>query len=91
MRREFLALELELRVQGRKLLPELLDGAVVELLRNEEIGLYVLLIDFVAGLTAEDYEFAYHIPSGKVNPRVRLGEAQFTGLTYGLAQRHIFG
>ena len=80
------ALLLKGRVQGGKLLPELVQRALEELLRDERLGLHVLLIDLVAGLAGEDDQLADDVRAGQVHARVGLGIALFLGHPDGLAE-----
>ena len=81
---ECLSLGLKVSIELRKFLPELVKASLEELIRHEEILLYIFLFYAIACLTGEDNELANHVHTTEVDTWVWLTVTlllrQFNGL-----------
>ena len=64
---------LEGGVQRRELLPELVQRAVKEFLRDKRLCHNIFLVHLIARLAGQDDQFPHHVRTGKVNAGIRLG------------------
>ena len=76
---ECLSFGLEISIEFRKFLPELINASLEEIIWHEEVLLYIRLFYAIACLTGEDYELANHVHTTEVDTWVWLTVALLLG------------
>ena len=86
---QHLALCLEVGIERRKILPEVIYAALEELVGHEEMLLHIVLFYLISCLAREDDELSHHVLTAQVNARVGLAITLLLGSQYSLGERHI--
>ena len=89
LRLDSLAFLLEHGVVALHLLPEVVQRALEEVVRDEEVLLHIVLLHTDTRLTGQDDQLTDHVLTAQVDTRVRLGETRLHRHADGLAQRNI--
>ena len=86
---QHLALCLEVGIERRKILPEVIYAALEELVGHEEMLLHIVLFYLISCLTREDDKLSHHVLTAQVDARVRLAITLLLGSQYSLGEWHI--
>ena len=86
---EILSASLEISIERRKVLPEVLQCSFEERLRNEELSFHIFLTNLVTSFTSQDNEFTDDILATQIDARIGFAVTSFLCQTNCLAERDI--
>ena len=84
-----LAASLEVGIQLRQTLPEVLDRTLEITVGHEEMLLHIVLFHLVTCLTRQDHQLADHVSTAQVDTRVWLRVTLFLGTLHGLREGYV--
>lgn len=83
---ERLALSLEIGIEFRKFLPEVVERTLEVFVWHEEVLLYIFLLYAVTCLAGENHQLANHVHTAQVDTWIRLAVALLLSQSYGLRE-----
>ena len=83
---ERLALSLEIGIELRKFLPEVVERTLEVFVWHEEVLLYIFLLYAVTCLAGENHQLANHVHTAQVDTWVRLAVALLLSQSHGLRE-----
>ena len=86
---EHLTTFLEIGIQLRKLLPEVINAALEIAVGYEEMLLHILLFHLIAGLTCKDHQLTDYIRTTEVDTRVGFRVTLFFGAAHCFREGHV--
>ena len=86
---QHLATGLEIGIEARHFLPEVIQGAFKEVIGHKEVLLNIALFQTVTGLACQNHQFADNILSAEVDTRIGFGVTFLLCHLNGLAERNV--